>query len=79
MVMLLGFTLPAAAATWTTETVPAGPGALGPARLSFDAQPRAVPLGRGTGSVAAPLHRHGRTRARRRLDAPGEPARRGLG
>src|SRR6478609_4884562 len=42
VVALLCLALPAAAATWTTEPVPAGPGALGPARLSFDAQGRAL-------------------------------------
>src|SRR5215218_1402589 len=54
MVMLLGFTLPAAAATWTTETVPAGPGALGPARLSFDAQGRALFLWDGVPAASQP-------------------------
>ena len=44
VVALVGVALPAAAATWTTEPVPAGPGALGPARLSFDAQGRALLL-----------------------------------
>src|SRR4051794_33987129 len=52
MVTLLGFALPAAAATWTTEPVPAGPGALGPARLSFDAQGRALFLWDGMSTVS---------------------------
>jgi hypothetical protein len=51
-VTLLGFALPAAAATWTTEPVPAGPGALGPARLSFDAQGRALFLWDGVSTAS---------------------------
>ena len=54
LVLLLGFALPAAAATWTTEPVPAGPGALGPARLSFDAQGRALFLWNGVPTASQP-------------------------
>src|SRR5690349_1038665 len=42
---------PAAAASWASEPVPAGPGALGPARLSFDSTGRGLLLWNG---VAAP-------------------------
>jgi hypothetical protein len=45
---------PAAAATWTTEPVPAGPGALAPARLSFDAQGRALFLWDGVPTASQP-------------------------
>ena len=54
VVLLLGFALPAAAATWTSEPVPAGPGALGPARLSFDAQGRALFLWNGVPTASQP-------------------------
>ena len=54
VVLLLGLALPAAAATWTTEPVPAGPGALGPARLSFDAQGRALLLWNGVPTASQP-------------------------
>ena len=54
VVLLLGLALPAAAATWTSEPVPAGPGALGPARLSFDAQGRALFLWNGVPTASQP-------------------------
>ena len=80
VVLLLGFARPAAAATWTTEPVPAGPGGARPGSpLVRRPGTRAVSLERGSDGVAAALHRHGLARARRRLDAPGEPSRRGLG
>ena len=44
----------AAAATWALEPVPAGPGALGPARLSFDAQGRGLLLFDGVPSASQP-------------------------
>ena len=54
VMLLLGFALPAVAAIWTTESVPAGPGALGPARLSFDARGRALFLWDGVPSASQP-------------------------
>ena len=54
VVALLGLALPAAAATWTTEPVPAGPGALGPARLSVDSRGRALFLWDGVPTASQP-------------------------
>jgi hypothetical protein len=54
MVALLCLARPALAATWTTEPVPAGPGALGPTRLSFDAQGRALLLWDGAPTASQP-------------------------
>ena len=54
LVLLLGFALPAVAATWTAEPVPAGPGALGPARLSFDARGRGLFLWDGVPTASQP-------------------------
>src|SRR3954452_7607853 len=54
LVAVVCFAMPAAAATWTTEPVPAGPGALGPARLSFDAQGRALLLWDGVPTASQP-------------------------
>ena len=51
---LLCFARPVAATTWATEPVPAGPGALGPARLSFDSQGRALLLWNGVASPDQP-------------------------
>jgi hypothetical protein len=51
---LLGLSAPAVAATWTSEAVPAGPGALGPARLTFDAQGRALLLFHGVPTASQP-------------------------
>ena len=44
-----------AAATWIIEPVPAGPGALGPARLSFDSQGRALLLWNGVPTPSQPV------------------------
>ena len=46
--------VPAVAATWTVEPVPAGPGALGPARLSFDAGGRGLFLWNGVPTATQP-------------------------
>ncbi|HEY6887830.1 MAG TPA: hypothetical protein VI300_08625 [Solirubrobacter sp.] len=54
VVALLWLALPAAAATWTIEPVPAGPGALGPARLSVDARGRALFLWDGVPAASQP-------------------------
>lgn len=54
LVLLLGFALPAVAGTWTAEPVPAGPGALGPARLSFDAGGRGLFLWDGVPTATQP-------------------------
>src|SRR6188472_317212 len=62
-VALLGVALPAVAATWTTEPVPAGPGALGPARLSFDAGGRALLLWDGVPTASRPRFTGMATRA----------------
>ena len=80
VVALLCLALPAAAATWTTEPVPAGPGALGPARLSFDAQGRALFLWDGVPTASQSRFTGMATRGPiGGWSAPGEPARRGLG
>ncbi|WP_028062814.1 hypothetical protein [Solirubrobacter soli] len=63
MATLLCLALPAAAATWTTEPVPAGPGALGPARLSFDAQGRALLVWNGVPTASQPRFTGMATRA----------------
>src|SRR4051794_30467739 len=54
LVAVVCFAMPAAAATWTTEPVPAGPGALGPTRLSFDAQGGALLLWDGVPTASQP-------------------------
>ncbi len=54
LAMLLCLARPAAAAIWATEPVPAGPGALGPARLSFDAHGRALLLWNGVPTASQP-------------------------
>jgi hypothetical protein len=54
VVALLRLVLPADAATWTTEPVPAGPGALGPARVSVDAHGRALFLWDGVPAASQP-------------------------
>jgi hypothetical protein len=63
VVALLCLALPAAAATWTTEPVPAGPGALGAGRLSFDAQGRALFLWDGAPTASQPRFTGMATRA----------------
>ena len=63
VVLLLGLARPAVAANWTTEPVPAGPGALGPARLSFDAQGRGLLLLNGVPTAAQPRFTGMATRA----------------
>ena len=63
VVLLLGLARPAVAANWTTEPVPAGPGALGPARLSFDAQGRALLLFNGVPTASQPRFTGMATRA----------------
>ena len=51
---LLCLASPAAAASWSAEPVPAGPGALGPARLSFDSQGRGLLLWNGVATATQP-------------------------
>ncbi len=63
LVLLLGLAVPAVAGTWTTELVPAGPGALGPARLSFDAGGRGLLLWNGTPAATQPRFTGMATRA----------------
>ena len=63
VVLLLGLARPAVAANWTTEPVPAGPGALGPARLSFDAQGRGLLLFNGVPTASQPRFTGMATRA----------------
>jgi hypothetical protein len=63
VVLLLGLARPAVAADWITEPVPAGPGALGPARLSFDAQGRGLLLWNGVPTAAQPRFTGMATRA----------------
>ena len=59
VVALLCLALPAAAATWTTEPVPAGPGHSAGSPVVRRPGARAVPLGRGADGVAVALYRHG--------------------
>jgi hypothetical protein len=65
VVALLCLALSAGAVSWTTEPVPVGPGALGPARLSFDAHGRALLLWDGVPTASQPRFTGMAARARR--------------